>query len=180
MRIGTAPADRRECFERLFEEHFRTVSGYARRRATASEADDVVAETFLIAWRRLEDVPTEAKPWLLGVARRVLANQHRSTARRAALAERIAQEHAAAPERDVAPILAALARLSTGDREVLLMTAWDGLSGDEMAAALDCSRAAAKVRLYRAKRRLRSEFERLDSAEPVQTASRRLEECHDE
>jgi DNA-directed RNA polymerase specialized sigma24 family protein len=94
MRMGTAPADRRECFERLFEEHFRTVSGYALRRAGAGEADDVVAETFLIAWRRLEDVPAEAKPWLLGVARRVLANRHRGAARRAALTERIARERA--------------------------------------------------------------------------------------
>jgi DNA-directed RNA polymerase specialized sigma24 family protein len=70
--------------------------------------------------------------------------------------------------------------VSAGDREVLLMTAWDGLSSREAATALGCSRAAAKVRLFRAKRRLRSELDKLEHAEPAQAASRRLEECHDE
>ena len=65
---------RRERFAQAFEEHFRAVSAYALRRTTPAEAEDAVAETFLVAWRRLDELPDDAKPWLLGVARRVLAN----------------------------------------------------------------------------------------------------------
>jgi RNA polymerase sigma-70 factor, ECF subfamily len=178
MRIRTRQ-ERRD-FEHLFEEHFGAVSGYALRRACAGEADDVVADTFLIAWRRLEEIPAEAKPWLLGVARRVLANRRRAAGRRMALAARVALERTAGPERESSPVLRALARLSDGDREVLLLFAWDGVSSDEAAAALGCSRTAAKVRVHRARRRLHSELARLEHHRSTQTTTRRLEECHDE
>lgn len=148
---------RRSAFEQLFADHLRTVSAYVRRRATAEEADDVVAETFLVAWRRLEDVPPEAKGWLLAVARRVLANQRRATARRAALTASAAatlSPAADAGEGD-ALVMQALAKLSERDRDLLLLAAWDGLTVDEIAAVVGCSRAAAKVRLHRARRRLR-------------------------
>lgn len=181
MTVGARPAERRERFERLFDQHYRAVSAYALRRAVPGDADDVVAETFLVVWRRLEDVPAEARPWLLGVARRVLANQRRAAGRRAALTARIGDAAPEAAEPPAArPTLRALALLSEGDREVLLLRAWEGLSTDEAARALRCSRTAAKVRLHRARRRLRTALEQVE-AEPAAspTTARRLEECHD-
>jgi RNA polymerase sigma-70 factor, ECF subfamily len=158
---------RRFAFEQLFADHLRTVSAYVRRRAAAEEADDVVAETFLVAWRRLEDVPPEPKGWLLAVARRVLANQRRATGRRTALTARAAatmSPRADAGEGD-ACVLRALAKLSERDRDLLLLAAWDGLTADEIAAVVGCSRAAAKVRLHRARRRLQRKLAELDTGD---------------
>ncbi len=171
---------RRERFEAIFEERFRFVSAYVCRRAGEGEADDAVAETFVVAWRRLDEMPLEARPWLLGVARRVLANQRRAAVRRGDLTSRLVHESSAPaepPERE--PILQALAQLSDGDREILLLVAWEGLSTSEVAAVFGCSRAAAKVRLHRARRRLRDVFLRLDSVEPADVRKPQLEECHE-
>jgi RNA polymerase sigma-70 factor (ECF subfamily) len=157
-------AERKAAFERLFSAHFRTVVAYARRRAAPAEADDAVAETFLVAWRRLEDVPADANAWLLGVARRVLANQRRAAARRSALAADVA--HTTAPElrpaATAAPVMQAIATLPERDRAALLLAAWEGLSTAEIAVALGCSRAAAKVRLHRARRKLRRSLDELE------------------
>lgn len=173
---------RRQRFAQTFEEHFRAVTAYALRRTTPAEAEDAVAETFLVAWRRLDEVPEEAKPWLLGVARRVLANQRRAAGRRHALTERVAGMPTGEEDPPRRPaVLQALARLSDTDREVLLLVAWDGLSIQEAAAALRCTRTAAKVRLHRARRRFRAELHRLErSASGGPAMTRRLEECHDE
>jgi RNA polymerase sigma-70 factor, ECF subfamily len=173
---------RRERFAQTFEEHFRAVSAYALRRTTPAEAEDVVAETFLVAWRRLDELPEEAKPWLLGVARRVLANQRRAAERRHALTQRVGGLPASEqePPRRSA-VLQALAGLSDTDREALLLVAWDGLSIREAATTLRCSRTAMKVRLHRARRRFGAELHRLERGETRAPATtRRLEECHEE
>src|SRR2546423_7741391 len=68
-----AVTTREERFNRLYEEHFEAVRRYVWRREP-SIADDVVAETFLVAWRRLDDLPVSARPWLIGVARNVRPN----------------------------------------------------------------------------------------------------------
>lgn len=145
-------------FNRLYERHFDAVRAYAWRRAP-SLADEIVAETFLVAWRRLPDVPDDALPWLIGVARNVRANLHRSDRRRDALVQRLGPEPAAnadplasVDERDA--LRGALAGLSEADREVLLLTAWDDLDRGQVARALGCSRANVAVRLFRARRRL--------------------------
>jgi RNA polymerase sigma-70 factor (ECF subfamily) len=170
-------AVRRERFEQVFDATYRAVSAYALRRATHAEAEDAVAETYLVAWRRLDDVPADPKPWLLGVARRVLANQRRAAGRRAALADRVAHEHGGPDVRGRRPILEALGLLSDGDRELLLLVAWDGLSTDEAAETLCCSRAAVKVRLHRARRRLRAQLERIERREAASLQTiHRLEE----
>jgi RNA polymerase sigma-70 factor, ECF subfamily len=167
-----------ERFDNVFDEHFRAVSAYALRRTTPAEADDIVAETFLVAWRRIDEVPPDAKPWLLGVARRILANHRRAAGRRQALVERVARE----PERDGsgpssrAPVLQALSRLSERDREALLLVAWEGLSADEAATALGCTGTAFKVRLHRARRRLRTELGRHQPERPRALWTSRLEE----
>jgi RNA polymerase sigma factor (sigma-70 family) len=174
---------RRARFEQIFDANYRAVSAYALRRASRAEAEDAVAETFLVAWRRLDEVPVNAKPWLLGVARRVLANQRRAARRRQALNERLAHEPQSPVEAHrAAPVLEALARLGDSDRELLLLIAWDGLSTKEAARALGCTQVALRVRLHRARRRLRAELQRPvghGTARPAHPTSR-LEECHEE
>jgi RNA polymerase sigma-70 factor, ECF subfamily len=156
---------RQERFEGLFREHYAAVRGYALRRAPADLAQDVVAETFLVAWRRFDDVPGDALPWLYGVARRVLANQRRSADRAAALERRLAAAETGARSGDPGATAgeaeagrAALGRLRERDREALMLVAWHGLSGERAARAAGCSRAAFAVRLHRARARLAAEL----------------------
>src|SRR5436309_11328259 len=116
----------RERLEALFADHAAAVRAYALRRADAATADDIVSEVFVVACRRLDAVPSDnALPWLLGCARRVLANQQRGGRRREALGHRLAS---AAPRPEAGPppspdgVLArALAALSEGDRELLML-----------------------------------------------------------
>jgi len=150
---------RRERFETLYRSHGATVRAFVRRRMGASETDDVVSEVFLIAWRRLDDVPADPLPWLLGVARRVVANARRSQARSISLHERLGQEGSAREEAADVPVerdprvLRALASLGEGDQEVLLLVAWDELRREQAAKVLGVSAGAFAVRLYRARRR---------------------------
>lgn len=142
-----------------FEADFRRFAGrvhaYALRRAGADVAQDVTAETFLIAWRRRDRAPDEPLPWLYGIARGVLANERRAANRRGALLGRIAAEpHPGAGAVLDHEVLEAVARLSARDSEVLLLTAWEGLSGGEAAQVLGCSASTLAVRLHRARRRL--------------------------
>lgn len=150
----------KQFFEALYEQHASAVKGYAMRRTDPARADDVVAEVFLVAWRRLEDVPAEPRPWLFGVARRVLANERRRVARQGAAFDRLEPELGPAedPSELAAlsdrPLRAALADLSETDRDALLLTAWEGLSHRDAARALGVREATFSVRLHRAKRRL--------------------------
>ena len=152
--------ERRMRFEGLFRTHADAVRGYALRRTDPDDADDVVAETFLIAWRRLDDVPADATPWLLGVARRVLSNRRRSDRRVVSLSNRLAERErrkplAATDDSDlVSTIEAALDRLPDKEREALRLLAWEGLSTGEAAVVLGCTRATLAVRAHRARRRL--------------------------
>jgi RNA polymerase sigma factor (sigma-70 family) len=173
---------RHERFEELFRENYAAVRAYALRRAPGDVAQDVVADTFLVAWRRLDDVPGDALPWLYGVARRVLANERRSAGRRAALEERLATEPpAAAPgdalERvgDAELVRAALARLSERHREALMLVAWHGLSGARAARAAGCSQATFAVRLHRARARLAAELASLEPSPGRHLETRSLE-----
>jgi RNA polymerase sigma-70 factor, ECF subfamily len=146
-----------ERFDRLWREHAAAVVRYARRHVLPDEVEDVVAETFLVAWRRLDEVPAFGLPWLLGVARNTSANARRSRRRQSALADRLLGDLDDEPTwpgtgADDA-VTAALHRLSDADRELLTLIAWDGLSHEEAAEALGCSRGALKVRLHRARSR---------------------------
>ena len=148
--------DRQRRLEQLYEAHASAVFAYARRRASWEDADEVVSETFLVAWRRLDQVPSQERAWLIGVARNALANRNRSEVRQQRVRRRLA---VAVPAED-SPKLAdgrvqsALAQLSDTDRDALTMLAWDGLTPAEIGTALGCSRAAAYVRIHRARRRL--------------------------
>src|SRR4051812_43275475 len=118
--------DDRASFEALYDAHGEAVLRYARRRTTdPASADDVVAETFVVAWRKLEQVPEDPRGWLFAVARRVLANQRRSELRRDALAQRLASEPSQhAPRLQDAGLAGALEGLSERDREALLLVHW--------------------------------------------------------
>jgi RNA polymerase sigma-70 factor (ECF subfamily) len=146
-------------FEALYREHGGAVRRYVRRRSEAQSADDVVADVFVVAWRRLGDIPDDPLPWLLGVARRVLANRHRGEARNHALQERVRSEQTrAAPARSpdepaATDVWDALAALSERDREALLLVAWEELTPARAARVLGVSANTFAVRLYRARRR---------------------------
>ncbi|UMG90999.1 RNA polymerase sigma factor [Nocardioides sp. TF02-7] len=153
-----------ETFRRLYAEHFDAVLGFALRRTDRPEdAADVAAETFLVAWRRLRHVPRgpETRPWLYGVARRVLANHRRGEGRRAALGERLrvqlSQAVADLSEEVVhrADVTAAMARLSARDEEVLQLHLWEGLEPREIGEVLGLPGAVVRPRLSRARARLR-------------------------
>jgi RNA polymerase sigma-70 factor, ECF subfamily len=153
-------------FESLYRAYFVPVSGYVVRRvANPEDAADILAATFLTLWRRLDEAPPDdqIRPWLYGVARRVLANHHRGVRRQTALAERLAGELKALYPQGVVPdgedevhdeLAVAFELLSPQDRELLSLVAWEGLSHDEIAGALGLSRALVRVRLHRARRRL--------------------------
>lgn len=154
--------------EGLVRDCHQAVLAYVRRRVRHEVVDDIVAETFLTAWRRLDDVPAEPLPWLLGVARNVIRTQHRSARRRESLGERLRSQprdeglpEPSWQEPERSPVLAALARLSERDREALTLIAWDGLSPCEAAAVLGVSPASFHVRLHRARRRFRLELDRV-------------------
>jgi RNA polymerase sigma-70 factor (ECF subfamily) len=167
--------ERRERFDRLFDEHFRALLGYALRRVEEpADAADVAAETLLVAWRRLERVPAgdEARPWLFGVARRVLANQHRGERRRDALADRLREAVAAMPfdappDDDTELVREAMDRLRPRDREVLALVCWEGLEPAQAAAALGIPAATARTRLHRARARMRTELAALGWSRPA-------------
>jgi RNA polymerase sigma-70 factor (ECF subfamily) len=147
--------DRRARFEELYREYVGVVAAYALRRASKETAEDVVAETFLVAWRRLDRVPDQPLPWLYAVARRTLANQRRSAARRESLVHRLELEFRAMPPNPVdGHLLDALGSLRPDDREVLMLVAWEGLTATEAAQGLDCSPVACRIRLHRARKRL--------------------------
>ncbi|MEV6368006.1 sigma-70 family RNA polymerase sigma factor [Micromonospora musae] len=151
-------------FTELYERHHGDVWRYVARRIVASDVGDVVAEVFLVAWRRVGDVPAgSALPWLYGVARLVLANEARGRRRWQELTLRVAAEpdrlvmvdHAdgVAGQRDV---VVAFTRLSDRDQEILRLVAWERLTAAQAAAVLGQSRAAFAMRLLRARRRLRA------------------------
>ncbi len=130
-------------------------------------ADDVVAEVFVVCWRRFDEIPADPLPWLLGVARHVLATLRRAEHRREALHVRLLHSETSTEQSPVrgggdGVLGAALERLSEGDRELLLLVAWEGLSTSEVASVLELRPSTTRVRLMRARRRLRVELARAE------------------
>lgn len=167
--------DRRSRFEALYEDLYEPVLAYALRRVGEDLVDDVVAETFLVAWRRLELIPPDPLPWLLATARRAIANQVRSGRRNRHLGERLRSEIAGARETFADPgeqvsdheqMVGALERLTDEDREVLMLVSWEGLSNERAAGVLRISPEAFGVRLHRARRRLANELANLEGRAP--------------
>jgi RNA polymerase sigma-70 factor (ECF subfamily) len=160
--------DRKERFRGIFEEHSGSVYTYAlRRTGSREEAKDVVNETFLTAWRRLESVPERPLAWLLGTARGTVANHRRAASNREHLVGRMVDEAGPWCARSIPPepepcaddaaerTRAALDGLAEKDREALRLLYWEGLNGAEAARVLGCTRAAFLVRAHRARQRLK-------------------------
>jgi RNA polymerase sigma factor (sigma-70 family) len=174
-------SDQSRRFEALFASYGPDIVSYCGWRAySLSDAQDAVADVFLTAWRRLEEIPDDdsARVWLYATARRVLANQRRSSRRRLALQERLAREPAPAPQElgprrpDEMLVYDALRRLGVRDREVLLLAEWEGLSPAQIAAVMGCHAVTARGRLHRARRRFRAAFEEL--AAPAEIEPKRF------
>lgn len=152
-------------FVRLYNEHFDEVHAFCARRVGRSDADDVASEVFAVAWRRIDDVdPAAERAWLFGVARRVVLNLWRSKSRRTRLIDRARSTSSGRtpeqPETVVVRraedevVLSALRDLRHADQEILRLSAWEELSGPEIAVVLGISTAAVQQRLHRAKKRL--------------------------
>lgn len=163
--------DGRQRFQALYVAHWQALFGYACRRAdTVEDAADVVSEVFLVAWRRLDEVPAgaQARMWLFGVARLALQNLQRGQRRRdqlgdallAAVRENYAEDpgHWMIRSEGTDQVRAALARLPDADRELICLVAWEELTPTQAARLLGINAAAARTRLSRARRRLRQEL----------------------
>lgn len=185
MREGEG--ERRRRFDALFASYSSDVVAYCGWRAdSASDAQDAAAEVFLTAWRRLDDLPEgdAARVWLYATARRVIANQRRSSRRRAALQERLAldatvagQEPPPPSSREEVLVHEALGRLGAHDREVLLLAEWEDLSPAQIAEVMGCLAITARGRLHRARRRFRAVFEDLLARDDSDQPGRRAPEA---
>jgi RNA polymerase sigma factor (sigma-70 family) len=157
-------------WEGLYAQHADRILAYARRRVPVEDAQDVVVETFTVAWRRIDRVPEDALPWLYGVARNVVTNMRRSATRFEALRTKLGRladrPPFQSPEIDVVEgadaVSAALAALTETEREALILTVWEDLEPRRAAVVLGCSVGAFNVRVHRAKQRLREILERAD------------------
>jgi len=168
----------RSRFERCFREHYVRLLAFTLRRVSGREvAEDVVGDTFAVAWRRRDRIPESPLPWLYAIAANVIAEQYRSARRGRDLGLRLVHEVGAGPpENDPAEevarrdaFAAAFATLAEQEREVLRLVAWDGLNVPEAALVLGCSQGAFRVRLHRARRKL---AKRLDSTAPIHPEDR--------
>ena len=164
-RGGEHEGDGRLAFHACFDAHYSRLLAFVVRRVDGrATAEDVLADTFAVAWRRRDAIPDPALPWLYGIARGVIANQRRGERRRSRLSARLFGERNATArdpaevlgERDT--ILRALGALSEGQREVLRLAAWEGLDTEAGAAALGCTPSAYRVRLHRARRELEKQL----------------------
>ena len=164
-------ARRRQRFDDLFEAHRLDIASYCNwRTSSRADAEDAVAEVFLVAWRKIDLVPPgdASRAWLYATARRVTANTRRSLHRRDALEDRISQERVVdCVQTDVVSaeenvVHEALAMLSERDREVLLLVEWEGLRPGELAEVLECQEVTARGRLHRARLHFREAFEAIE------------------
>lgn len=166
---GSSPEQR---FRSLYGAHQLEIHAYLRRRTDTETALDVLAETFLVVWRRINAIPAgdDALPWIYGVARKTLANQHRSYRRSRALRERLAEQGTMpAPDTGVVVVqnaeaqrvLDAMACLREDDRDLLGLAIWEDLSHADIAAIFECSTHAIDQRLVRARKRLEHQLQRI-------------------
>ncbi|HEX4090451.1 MAG TPA: RNA polymerase sigma factor [Trebonia sp.] len=159
-----------ERFSGLYDSYRNRVYAYSVSRAGRQLADEVVSEVFLVAWRRLDQLPDDPLPWLLVTARNVIGSEFRAAARQESLAAELSSwGSGVAP--DIADevserqaVLRALAALPDADRELLTLSAWHGLSPSDAATVVGCSAATYFVRLHRARRRLEKAM--ADNPEP--------------
>lgn len=163
------PPNGEERFRRLFADSYPDLVRFAERRVDPSEAEDVASTVFLTAWRRFADMPADARPWLFGIARNVIANQNRGGTRRRFLDVRITElvevvGSTTSAESDARLDLSrAWKTLPPRDRETLALVAFDGLTSDQAASVVGCLRSTFAMRLARARHRLHVALREADS-----------------
>lgn len=164
MTMPSAAGRRAAAFTALYDAAYADLLRFAQRRVDPTHAEDVVAEAFLVAWRRLDDLPgrlDDARAWLFGIARGVILNTHRTARRQRALAVRLADppDLSAAPADDLVgqqvDLARAWRRLSDAHQEALALAVLDGLTAPLAAAVLGITPVAFRLRLSRARRALR-------------------------
>lgn len=185
-RTGVARVDESvdtDRFGELYRAHYPAIHAYCKRRTDLARVDDAVAETFLVAWRRIDDVPDgrESLLWLYRVAHRIVGHEWRSSERRSRLGRRIGGQRApeapgpaerAVLDDECRRVLEAVERLKPADAELLLLVAWEQLSTADLATVLDTTPNTASQRLSRARKQLALQFELLED--------RRRDPRHDE
>lgn len=136
------------------------------RRTDATTADDVLGDTLLVCWRRIDQVPDEPLPWAYGVARLCLANAERTSRRQRRVAAKVAAvdppasaTHETTPAADA--VREAIAALGPADAELLRLWAWEQLTPAEIAVVLDVSANAVSIRLHRAREKMRDELRKI-------------------
>ena len=151
--------EREQLFEQIAAEVAEPIRRYALRRTDPDTADDVLADTLLVVWRRLDDVPPDGRlPWCYAVAAKSLANINRSARRQRNLAQRIIRldpptDTVGAAELPDPEVHRVLATLRPDDREILRLWAWEDLAPADIAVVLGLSSNAVRIRLHRARRR---------------------------
>jgi RNA polymerase sigma-70 factor (ECF subfamily) len=157
--------DNRSRFEAIWRQHRRQVLAYCLRRAPSADAEDACAETFLVVWRRIDEIPPDPRTVLAlyGIARRVLSNQSRSFHRRGRLHTKLTNLGVAPPDdplhvvvqsADDRAVSDAVQRLKTTDREIVMLDVWEDLSRAEIAEVMGMTRAAVDQRIHRAYQKL--------------------------
>ncbi len=164
---------RRHRFEAVAGAVYEPLQRYLRRRAQPADAADVLSETLLTVWRRLDDVPSdEPLPWCYGVARRCLANQRRGVERYLRLVDRVKTLDVQMFETDAdlvdnhrdPELDRAIATLTDSEQEIVRLWAWEGLEPRQIAGVLNLTSNAVSVALARAKRKLKARLGRQNPA----------------
>jgi RNA polymerase sigma factor (sigma-70 family) len=176
MRTGTQPraamTDDEARFVEIYRRYAQPIQAYCARRTAGPQVADAVADVFLVAWRRVDQIPDgdAALPWLYAVAYRVLSHQWRHKARSRRLLQRLqglAQIDTFSPDvvvlrnEEYRVVLDAAARLRPIDQEILRLTLWEELSHADVALVLGIAITAVKERAYRARRNLAAEYQKL-------------------
>lgn len=168
----------RRRFTAIYDAHRNQVWAYTACMAGRQRADDLVSDTFVVAWRRLRDVPEPALPWLLGVARNMFREQIRAEGRQGSLESELRSWASTAmttgPDETAVTridVLRALAALPDKDREVLILTGWHELTPHEAALVVGVTPTAVRVRLHRARRRLRMTLDAARSQPATRTVA---------
>lgn len=165
----------------MYDESYQRLLGYALGYLNRPSAEEIVSETFLVAWRRLGDAPARELPWLFGIARNLIRERYRADRRLRDLCAELGNAPATDVAGDIAEdvveratALRALAELGDDDRELLTLLAWHGLTNSEAAAVLRCSTATLLVRVHRARRRLRAAMAPANTSRPLSRLSQEI------
>ena len=164
-----------ERFLQTYHDHYRDVYVFCRRRVRADHVDDVVAETFMTVWKKIDQMPAPdaALPWLYGIAHRVLMHEWRGSSRRRRLEKKLGSigvEHPAADLPDIhivaneesQRVLDVASRLKQSDQEILRLSLWEELAHSDIATVLGIREDAVRQRLSRALKRLTNEYNKAE------------------